>query len=84
MGAACTEPRSPAPTAAAATVLRLQWSAALQPLLSHGRGALAGRCSGLPAPGSRPSARLEWSGKRLGLMLRTRPTGRPSLRRQMG
>lgn len=56
-GAACAEPRSPAPTAVAAAVLRLQWSAAPQPLLSHGRGALAGRCSRLPAPGI-PHARL--------------------------
>ena len=52
-GAACAEPRTPAPTAAVAAVLRLQWSAAPQPLLSHGRGALAGRRSRLPAPGSR-------------------------------
>ncbi|OBS72036.1 hypothetical protein A6R68_13391 [Neotoma lepida] len=47
-GAACAELRSPARTAAAAR--RLQWSSAPQPLLSHGRGALAGRRSGLPAP----------------------------------
>jgi hypothetical protein len=52
------EPRSPAPTAAAAA-LRLQGSSAPQPLLSHGRGALAGRRSGLPAPGSRAPAPLE-------------------------
>lgn len=49
-GAACAELWSPARTAAAAR--RLQWSSAPQPLLSHGRGALAGRRSGLPAPGS--------------------------------
>ncbi|CAI9155820.1 unnamed protein product [Rangifer tarandus platyrhynchus] len=64
-GAACVEPRSPAPTAAAAAAaaaaLRLQWSAAPQPLLSHGRGALAGRCSRLPAPGSRWLAELDWN-----------------------
>lgn len=49
-GAACAVLWSPARTAAAAR--RLQWSSAPQPLLSHGRGALAGRRSGLPAPGS--------------------------------
>lgn len=64
-GAACVEPRSPAPTAAVAAVRRLQWSAAPQPLLSHGRGALAGRCSGLPAPGSRWLAPLSGTSGRL-------------------
>lgn len=61
-GAACVDPRSPAPTAAVTAVLRLQWSAAPQPLLSHGRGTLEGRCSGLPAPGCRRLAGwLGWS-----------------------
>lgn len=41
--------------------VRLQWSAAPQPLLSRGRGALAGRRSRLPAPGSRWLAELEWN-----------------------
>lgn len=68
-GAACAEPRSPVPTAAVAAVLRLQWSTAPQPLLSHGRGALAGRRSGLPAPGWQ--ALREWNCWRSALPLRS-------------
>lgn len=59
-------------------MLRLQWSAAPQPLLSHGRGAKAGRCSGLPAPGW--LALAEWNRGWTELPLRARPAGSPSLR----
>lgn len=68
-GAACAELWSPARTAAAAR--RLQWSSAPQPLLSHGRGALAGRRSGLPAPGSGTPASLDRSRGLHGVPLRS-------------
>lgn len=67
-GAACAELRSPARTAAAAR--RLLWSSAPQPLLSHGRGALAGRRSRLPAPGSRTPATSNRSPKPHAVRLR--------------
>lgn len=59
-------------------MLRLQWSATPQPLLSHGRGAQAGRRSGLPAPGWLASE--EWNRGWTVLPLRARPAGHPSLR----
>lgn len=48
-GAACAEPRSPVPTAAAAAVLRLQWAAAAAPPLPR-----AGRASGAALWAPRP------------------------------
>lgn len=48
-----------------------------QPLLSHGRGALAGRRSGLPAPGWQ--AVPEWNPLRSVLVLHSHPAGHPSL-----